>query len=177
MNRDANTPGFVQIGQIIRPQGMSGEVKAVFEAEAAGSVEELDLVYLRNERGDFYPARISKLRVEGKGKNISFFVQFEHIADRNSAEALKNRGLFLETRNAPGFITAPKENSLMDHEVIDEHNASVGLVVDVMDNPAHPILVVATTSGTRLIPFVDHYVTEVSDQNIYCQNLDQLEGV
>ncbi|MEX0608695.1 MAG: ribosome maturation factor RimM [Balneolaceae bacterium] len=178
MNRDANTPGFVQIGRIIRSQGMNGELRVSLEADYNKAVENLQLVYLRNDRGDFYPARISNIRAEGKGNSISFFVQFEHIADRSSAEKLKDHGIFLETKNATDFIQKePEKSSYIDHEVFDDQNNAVGLVVDVMENPAHPILVVATTSGTRLIPFVEHYVTKVSDQNIYCQNLEQLEGI
>ena len=178
MNQDANTPGFVQVGHVERSHGLEGEVKVFFDVEDPQAVEELKLVYLRNERGDFYPARIMDFRVEGKRNKISFFVQFDHVADRTDAEALKSKGIFLETEDAEPFIDAETESddSLIDHEVYDEEE-SIGLVIDVMNNPAHPILVVATTSGSRLIPYIDHFVKARRDGNIYCQNLDELEGI
>lgn len=180
MNQDANTPGFIQVGQIKRSHGLNGELIVVFEDNLAGDLAEsdLELVYLRNERGDFYPARISGLQAEGKSSYNTFFVQFEHITDRNSAEKLKGHAIYLDESVASEFTDDEnQESELIDHEVFDEDDNVVGLVVDVMDNPAHPILVVATTSGSLLIPFVEHYIIEVSEQNIYCRNLDQLEGI
>lgn len=178
MIEDANTSDFVQVGRIQRSHGLDGELSIQFEDEYLDVVDNLNLVYLRNERGDFIPARILKLREEGIRSINSFFVQFEHIADRNAAERLKGQGIFLENSEIPVTgESAVSESELLDHEVLDEDDNAIGLVVDVMDNPAHPILVVATTSGTLLIPFVEQYVTEVRDQNIYCQNLEQLEGL
>lgn len=178
MNRDANTPGFIQVGHVLRSHGLEGELKVFFDVSDPQDIENLKLVYLRNDRGDFYPARITDMRVEGKRNNISFFVQFDHIADRTGAESLRGRGIFLEVEDAQPFIEVENktEDSLVDHEVYDEDKA-IGLVIEVMNNPAHPILVVATTSGSRLIPYVDHYVKNTSDGNIYCQNLDELEGI
>lgn len=178
MNRDANIPGFIQVGHVLRSHGLEGELKVFFDVSDPQEIEELKLVYLRNDRGDFYPARITDMRVEGKRNNISFFVQFDHIADRTGAEALKNRGIYLEVEEATAFLDAKDEteDSLVDHEVYDGDKA-LGLVIEVMNNPAHPILVVATTSGSRLIPYVDHYIKETRDGNIYCQNLDELEGI
>lgn len=179
MNQDANTPGFVQVGHVIRSHGLEGELKVFFDVSDPQEVETLDLVYLRNDRGDFYPARITDMRVEGKRNNISFFVQFDHIADRTGAEALKDEGIFLEVEEADPFFSVDSEtdDSLIDHEVFDDNDEPIGLVIDVMNNPAHPILVVATTSGSRLIPFVDHFVKDTRNGNIYCQNLDELEGI
>ncbi|MEX0845983.1 MAG: ribosome maturation factor RimM [Balneolaceae bacterium] len=181
MNRDANIPGFVQVGHVVRSHGLEGELKVFFDVSDPQELENLNLVYFRNDRGDFYPARISAIRVEGKGNKISFFVQFEHIADRTKAEALKNHGIFLEAEDAAPFINAEGEtdesDSLLDHEVFDDDNEPIGLVIDVMNNPAHPILVVATTSGSRLIPYIDHFVRDTNNGNIYCQNLDELEGI
>lgn len=179
MNRDANTPDFVQVGHIVRSHGLEGELNVFFDVSDPAEVDDLKLVYLRNERGDFYPARITNLRVEGKRNQLSFFVQFDHIADRTAAEALKNHGIFLEAEHASPFIDAEDtgQDSLIDHEVFDDDDKSIGLVVDVMENPAHPILVVATTSGSRLIPYIDHFVKNTKDGNIWCQNLDELEGI
>ncbi len=178
MNQDAITPGFMQVGHVERSQGLEGTLRVFFDVDDPKKVEAIKLVYLRNDRGDFYPARITDVRVEGKRNKISFFVQFDHIADRTTAEALKGRGIFLEAEEAEPFLPAPVESgdSLVDYEVYDEEE-SFGLVIEVMENPAHPILVVATTSGSRLIPYIDHFVKHTRDGNIYCQNLDELEGI
>lgn len=169
--------GFTQIGFILQSHGLDGELKVSFETDSPEAVEDLKLVYLRNDRGDFYPARITDTRPDDKRDSFTFFVQFDHIADRTAAEDLKNKALFLETKDAEAFIGGQAEDELIDCEIRNEDDEYIGLVTDLMENPAHPILVVATTSGSLLIPCVDHYVTDVRDQVIYCQNLDQLEGL
>jgi 16S rRNA processing protein RimM len=179
MDRDASTPAFVQIGHIEEAHGLDGFVKVFFDVDDPAKVESIKLVYIRNDRGDFIPARIIDVWVENKRNQFSFFVQFDHIADRTAAEAVKGKSIFLEVEKAEHFIEAEPEsdNALVDHEVIDDSNEPIGLVIDVMENPAHPILVVATTSGSRLIPYIEHFVRDTRDGNIYCQNLDELEGV
>jgi len=179
MNRDAIIPDFVQVGHVERSHGLEGNLRVFFDVDDPQKVEDLKLVYLRNDRGDFIPARILDIRVEGKRNQFSFFVQFDHIADRTAAEALKGKGIFLEAEKAESFVEADAktDDSLIDHEVFDDQDESIGLVIDVMENPAHPILVVATTSGSRLIPYIEHFVRDTRDGDIFCQNLDELEGI
>jgi 16S rRNA processing protein RimM len=180
MIQDANTSPFVQVGHIVRSQGLKGELKVLFETESPEIVGQLSMVYLRNERGDFYPCRIANLRVEGKGNKISFFVQFDYIADRTSAEALKNRALFVEQKVATALFNEHiEEDTLLDYEVLNDQNKSVGLVIDFMDSGAQTVLTVATTSGSLLIPLVDEFVIEVNHETkvIRCQNLELLEDL
>ncbi len=180
MIQDANTSPFVQIGQIVRSQGLKGELKVVLETSSPENLEQLTMVYLRNERGDFYPCRIANLRVEGKGNKISFFVQFDHIADRTSAEALRSRALFVDQEVAEQlFNDEPENDTLFDYEVLNSQNEHIGLVIDSMDSGAQTVLTVATTSGSLLIPLVDEFVVEVNHemQTIRCQNLELLEDL
>jgi 16S rRNA processing protein RimM len=177
---DANTSPFVQIGQVVRAHGLHGELKIDFETRNTEAVQALTLVYLRNDRGDFYPARISEIRTEGKGNKISFFVQFDHIADRSSSEPLKNKGLYLEQDKAVKFLPDEGEqDGLLDYEVLDENSDHVGLVIDTMDSGAQQLITVATTSGSLLIPVVDAYVTNIDHlaKSIHCQQLNLLEDL
>lgn len=178
MSQDANTPGFIKVGHVERSHGLEGELKVFFDVDDPAKAENIHLVYLQNDRGDFYPARITDMRTEGKRNKFSFFVHFDHIADRTDAEALKGHSIFLETEEAEPFVGSnpEAEHPLIDHEVYDA-DTPIGLVVEVMENPAHPILVVATTSGSRLIPYIDQFVIDRRDGNIYCQNLDLLEDI
>lgn len=180
MIQGANTTPFTQIGHIVRSQGLKGELKVLFETESTETIEKISVVYLRNDRGDFYPCRIASLRVEGKGNKISFFVQFDNIADRSSAEALKNRAVFVEAEIAQHlFSEIPEEETLIDYEVLNEQHKSIGLVIDFMDSGAQVVITVATTSGSLLIPVVGEFVTEVDHnaKTILCQNLNILEDL
>jgi len=60
---------------------------------------------------------------------------------------------------------------LIGHEVINLAGESLGEVVGLIDNGAHPILRVQPQSSSEkaeqelLIPFVDHYVNKVDQSN------------
>ena len=180
MSAGAGTSPFTQIGQIARSHGLKGELRVLFDTDNVQPIQQLQMVYLRNARGDFFPCRITHLRVEGKGNQQSFFVQFETIADRNSADSLKGKAIYLETVHANGLNLWEEESALTydDFEIINEHHKHIGLVTDEMDNGAQLVLSVATTSGTLLIPVVEQFVEEIDEENavIRCKNLDLLEG-
>lgn len=89
------------------------------------------------------------------------------VADRNLAEALKGRRVWVRRADFP----APQENEfywvdLIGCAVSNESGESLGEVSGLIDNGAHQILQVACTlpdgkPGERLIPFVDAYLREV----------------
>ena len=179
MIREAGPSPFTQIGRVARTHGIKGELKVSLETESPETARQLTLVYLQNDRGDYYPCRIASLRTEGKGNRISFFVQFEHIADRNSAESLKGKGLFIESDKAESFFPEEEEDAgFLDFEVIDEHETHIGLVIDELDTGAQVVLSIATTKGTLMVPVVEQFVESIDEdeQLIRCCNLHLLEG-
>lgn len=169
---------FVEIGRVIKAHGLYGMLKISFDERVEQLADNIVLCYLRNERGDFYPARISECRPDITTPHL-FFVQFEHISDRTAAEKLKDHAIFLEQQIVPGMETEPVSefSHLIDLEVVNDKDENIGIVSDVMPNPAHPILLIASSEGSKMIPFVDHFVKEVTDDAIRCINLDELEGI
>jgi 16S rRNA processing protein RimM len=179
MAANASTAPFTEIGIISRSQGLKGELKVQFETNSLDVVQNLEIVYLQNSRGDYFPCRIKKVRTEGKEDRISFFVHFEHIADRNEADLLRGKPIFIETDKATGFLEDETEEfNYLDFEVLDHQNQHKGLVIDEIDNGAQLVIVVATTLGTLMIPLVDQFVDEINEAEslIRCKNLDLLEG-
>lgn len=176
MKKDANAPAFTQIGQITQPQGINGELKVVFFGDDIELIEKLSLVYLQNYRGDFIPARIENLRIQIKSNNYLFFVQFDHIADRSSAEELRNNPIFLETDEAVQFVNTDDE-SVIHYDVFTNDNKFYGTVIDVLEGTAQDVLIIAKDTGKILVPMVDFYILEIDDeqQAIYCTNLELLE--
>ena len=180
MNQEANIQPFTLIGRVDRTHGLQGELKIIFEFDDLDFLNEITVVYLRNERGDYFPARISEIRTEEKRNEISFFVQFEHIADRSAAEGLKNSGVYLETDLAENLIPKEEETSGVLHfDVYDTDGEHVGVVMNIIDNAMQSILNVSTSSGTILVPHVPQYVVEENfeEESIICQNLEELGGL
>jgi 16S rRNA processing protein RimM len=65
---------------------------------------------------------------------------------------------------SPGELTPLERdcyyiNDLIGLRVVDEHDAELGMIREIIDNPAHDILVVQAEEGViRLIPLVDAFV-------------------
>jgi len=180
MNQEANIQPFTIIGRVDRSHGLHGEVKVIFEFDNPEILDDVVVVYLRNDRGDYFPARISEIRTEEKGNVVSFFVQFEHIADRSAAEGLKNSGVYLETDTAKRLIPDEDEvESLLHYDVYDTDGEHIGVVMDIINNSMQTILSISTTSGSVLVPLVPQYVVEENfeEEFIICQNLEELGGL
>ncbi|RNC83053.1 MAG: 16S rRNA processing protein RimM [Balneola sp.] len=176
MNQDALTSPFVQVGHVVKSQGLKGELKVHFDSINPNAIEQISMVYMRNDRGDFFPSRLSGFRIEEKGNKPSFFVQFDQIADRSSADAMKNKALFIERKEAEKFFNEHiEEPSFIDFEVVHEDNA-IGYVDEVIDNGAQQLLSIASSKGALLVPIVDEYIVNIDAESgtIYCKNLGRL---
>ena len=82
--------------------------------------------------------------------------------DRDSALAYK--GLEIRASRAEFPPAAPGEYywvDLVGCRVSNRESVELGVVAAVVDHGAHPILVIDSGDGERLIPFVDAYVDEV----------------
>ena len=168
---------YEQIGYIARSHGVKGEVLLVPEFYAPTLFEHLDLVRLQNARGDLIPARVESVRVQEKNDRLTFFVKFDHVADRTQADELKNWAVFAD-RDVMEQLFGEEESPL-DLASFDvwHDDRRVGSVTDIIDSPAQLILQVTTDQQDQLlIPFVDEYIVEVNEemQRVQCQNLDQL---
>lgn len=172
---------FTEIGRVERPQGLHGEVKISLTHANPELIDENSLVYLRNLRGDFLPARITSVRPEKPTRVNSFFVQFEHVDDRTDAENIVDSGIFVDSTTGDSLTEEPEVNrrDYTDYSVFDESGSEIGFVTDVIYTPAHPVLIIQKDSGQLMVPAVDEFIQETNhnSRTIYCKNLDQFDGV
>lgn len=170
---------YVNIGHIVRSHGVKGEVVLRPALELPDLLDRLQLVHIEGARGELVPARIESYRVQQKGKELSFFVKFEHISDRDAAGLIKDSAVYADRSDMPEEETPsgqPDRIDLISFEVYGEESL-FGTVTGVMESPAHPILEVERVEGGHLlIPFVEEYVSSVNGQErtITCRRLEQL---
>lgn len=168
---------FVEIGRVGRPRGLEGVVRFMPNENFADDLfDRADLFYMKNERTDLVPSRIESVDVETKRNQQTFFVKFDMIADRTDAETAQNKAVFIKADLFDEVVDTPDDDDSFISYTIEYDGEEFGEVLDVMMNPAHPILEVKHGSGTILIPMVDEYVDETDHENgiITCINLDQL---
>lgn len=167
---------FVEIGRIGKPRGLDGIVRFLPTAVFTDDLLDPDhILYMRNNRSDLIPVRTETVQTEMKKNQQSFFVKFDTIANRNEAEMAMNKALFVERVHIYTPEPVEEEISLTGYSVHFE-NREIGRVLDVIENPAHPILEVKYGSGSLLIPYVDEFIEEADHEKatIFCRNLDQL---
>lgn len=167
---------FVEIGRIGRARGLEGKVRFMPNSNFTADIFESNLIcYMKNDRSDLTPVRIKSLQVENKKNQQLFFVKFDTIASREEADNSKNKGIYVDKHLIDVNLSPEVDESLFGFRVFFE-DKEIGEVLDVLDNPAHPILEFKVDSGSLLVPFVDEFVVNVDHEkgSIICRNLDQL---
>ena len=93
--------------------------------------------------------------------NGRWFVTFAEIGDRTTAEDARGTELVIDAE------ASDEEGAWFVHELVGlkavrPDGTEVGEVVDLLDMPAHDVLVVREPSGHRaMIPFIEAFVPEV----------------
>ncbi len=148
----------IKIGLIQRPFGIKGEVKIRPETDdiksyyAVGDVLQLEL---KNETHEY---TIETVRMHQK----SLLIKFKELKDRTAVEPL---------HGATIFVMREKLEDLEDDEfyfidlegcTVFEDDKELGVVSEVLDMPAHPVLRVKTKEDDILVPFVKAFVKDVN---------------
>lgn len=166
---------FTEIGRIGRPKGLDGVVRFMpNELFNTGIFDQTDLFYIRNERSDLIPIRIEEFQTESKKNQLSFFVKFDMITNRSEAEMSMNRAIFTEKALISQYLHSEMDEESLTGYTLFWDGVEFGVVLDIMDNPAHPILEVKHGIGTVLIPQVDEFIESVDhlEKVIHGKNLD-----
>ena len=83
------------VGEIVRPQGIRGEVKLRHFTDDPYRFEELDAV-LRQTGEGFEPLTVEACRVQGD----DVYLKLEGFDDRNAAETLRGAMLYVDREHA-----------------------------------------------------------------------------
>jgi len=169
---------FTEIGRLGKAHGLQGEIRFLpNNFFAPGLFNRVSLFYMKNPRSDLVPVRLEKYRSESKQKQLLFFVKFDVIATRSDAEGAMDKAIYADRSDLESVINDSDsgEPDLAGYAVFCD-GKKWGEVLDVLDNPAHPILEIRDKSGLLLVPFVDEYVNSTDHEKgvIYCKNLNQL---
>lgn len=94
--------------------------------------------------------------------NGTWVVRFEGVSDRSGAETFRGAELWAER----GAETATEAGEFHDTDLIgltatDPAGEVLGAVVRILHLPAQEVLVLATASGERMVPFVVDLVPQV----------------
>lgn len=119
-------------------------------------------------------AKVARVEQTSPGKHLVFF---EGIDTRDDAEKLEGHWCLVRTEDLPEeeLLTG---SEIQGFSVVDERLGCLGVVKDIQENPAQPLLVVSRTEkeADLLIPMVDEFIVSV-DEDARCITVAIPEGL
>lgn len=155
---------YLLVGKTTKPHGLRGEIKIYcFSGQPQNFLEykELTLCDLKGTLSK--PIQVTKSRVQGK----TAVVKFANIADRSAAESIEGHEVLLLKEHLPKAKS--DEYYWLQYEgkqLIDQDGSVIGTVKKLFNNGAQDILVVATENDEVLVPVIDNFIIEETDNTI-----------
>ena len=143
-----------KLGQIVNAVGLKGENRVYPYTDYKERFEELKQLYIEDEIYE-----IEKVRYMGQ----MVIIKFVGISDRNAAEALKGKYLYIDRENArkldeDEYFVA----DLIGMKVQDEAGNPVGTLSDVIQNTAQDVYEIELPDGKKfMIPAVGEFILNV----------------
>lgn len=149
---------YLLLGEIVRPQGIRGEVKVKHYTDDPERFYDLETVFLK--RGESYePAKVVKARVQGD----DVYLTIEGVLDRNEAEKLRGVQLWVDRENAVElsedevFIA-----DILGAKAYDTKGREVGVLKDVLTPGGVDVFVFKTPKGNLMMPALKTVILEMN---------------
>ena len=145
------------IGQVLKPQGVRGEVKVKPITCDPERFVDTEFVFLK-KNDKFVKHNVSVTRLS----DDAVYMFFEGVNDRNAAELLRNEMLYIDREHAveldddEEFIC-----DLIGCEGVDTNGRSLGKLVDVMQPGGNDVYVFNGPLGEVLVPALNRVVVKV----------------
>ncbi len=147
----------IKIGKIVNTVGLKGEVKVYNYSDSIEIYETIESIYVEDR-----PTVIENVRAQ---KNM-VILKLEGADDRNAAEALRGRELYITEDDLPELPEGQYYvRDLIGMSVIEKDEKLLGHVTDVLQNTAQDIFEVERENGNKLlIPKVDQFVLDIDTE-------------
>ncbi|MDH3205485.1 MAG: ribosome maturation factor RimM [Gemmatimonadota bacterium] len=157
-------PRFLVVGHLNKPHGTKGELFAWPLTDRPESVYAPGALLLPGDVDgtqpdpDLAPLRLDSVRPFKRG----YLVSFGGVRDREGAERLQGRYLFLETEALEPLAEGELfYHQLLGMEVVTKGGEAVGQIEEVYELRPADLLEVRGPNGTVMIPFLSHIVIDV----------------
>ena len=146
------------LGLIAKLHGFKGEVSLFLDVSHPADYQGLDALYL-DINGQLTPFFIEGFKLKNKGFAA---IKFEGIETEEAAKRLVKKKAYLPLEILPEL----DQTSFYDHEVIgfsvfDAQKGAIGIVEDVIDMTANPLLQVNFNGTEILIPIFEGLIEKV----------------
>ena len=165
---------YLLLGEIVRPQGIRGEVKVRHYTDDPDRFHDLEIVFLKRDYS-YEQMTVTDSRVQGD----DVYLKFEGVDDRNEAEKLRNIQLWVDRDNAVElgedevFIA-----DILGAKAFDTKGNPVGVLKDVLTPGGVDVFVLKTPKGNLMFPALKEVLLEMNaDEGKLVLDENKLEEV
>lgn len=155
---------YLIVGEILKPQGIRGELKVKPITSDPDRFYDLKEVYFK--KGETYEKR----SVHCKRVHDGFaYLTMQSVGDRDEAEKLRGQLLYIQRKDA--IALQPEEDFICDLVgcvALDTKGNKVGVLREIMQPGANDVYIIDTPRGELLLPALKRVVikTDVSSRTI-----------
>jgi len=152
-----------QIGRIVRPHGVLGELKVAPETDDPDRILSLNRVYVGENELSVSLFYIRSVRKQMSRLGITIILALDGVTDRSAADGLRNRTVYACADDLPPLNEGEYYISdLVGLSVMTGDGARIGVIRDVLDLPTQNLLVVKRDNGADvMIPSVPEFVKDI----------------
>ncbi len=148
---------YLLIGQVLRPQGIKGQVKVRPDTDDPERFLDLDTVYL--DKGGAYEAvSVDEISVREDG----VYLRLANAQSRDEAEKQRNWLLYVDRAHA---VALNEDETficdLIGCRAVDTQGSELGRVTDVLQPGCNDVYVIKTPKGEMLLPALKFVIPTV----------------
>lgn len=157
---------LVQVGTIVRAHGVQGEVKVRPDTDDPTRVLELPVVYVGDSSAVAQELQVIACRIQESRHGQTILLRLGEVTTREGADALRGTLVFANADDLPGLGDDEYYlDELVGMQVVEDSGRDLGLVKEVLELPAHPVLLLEVDGRDVLIPAVSPFVTSVDPES------------
>jgi 16S rRNA processing protein RimM len=158
---DPDAEDLVEVGIVVKPWGIRGEVKIRVTSDLPGRFHGLSEIWLYGTTGDPLRYRIETVK-DLKG---AVAVRLAGIASPEQAETLRGATAGVPASERPALEEGSWYiDELVGLEVVDEAGRGIGTLKSVWQGAAQDVFEIATADGPLLLPAVAAFIRKVDRQ-------------
>ncbi len=152
---------YLLLGEIVKPQGVRGEVKLRHYTDDPGRFDELQTVY-REQNGAYVPLTVTGSRFQGD----DVFLTLEGVNDRDAAETLRGARLYVDRAHARElgedevFVA-----DLLGARAVDDAGREIGTLRDIFHAGGADVMAFDTPYGGMMTPMLKAVIRKLDAAN------------
>ncbi len=157
---------LLRVGRVGKPHGLNGEVKVVPDTEDPSRLEGIKELFVGESAETAKPFGLARIRFQPYKSSTTILLDFQDIDTIDGVRPLRGLNVYARESDLPELDEGEWYlDDLAGMSVRLEDGQTLGEVIEVLDLPGHPILVIQRQSGSEtMIPAVEEFVVSVDPE-------------